>query len=139
LQSQSNGPANIVITSDYQQYDKVSDMMIASGNVKIIYGDYIAVGPKATFRLKDQDVDQIFLTGRPTITEPGRTITADKITISTHPKNFDAVGNVKVNFQARQKTAATAPATTAKKPATTAIKPPIKNGKPLPTDDPSDY
>jgi lipopolysaccharide export system protein LptA len=136
-------PDKVFISSDYQQYDKASDMMIASGNVKILYGDYIAIGPKATFKLKGNDLDRIFLTGRPTITDNGRTVTGDRITITTNPKNFDAVGNVKVNFKANQRAAGTeAPhatvATNNKRPAHgKVLKGP--NGKPLPTDDPADY
>ncbi|WP_373531500.1 LptA/OstA family protein [Vampirovibrio sp.] len=124
-------PTKVIITSDYQQYDKSSDVMMASGNVKILYDDYVAVGPKATFKLKGNDLDRIFLTGRPTITEPGRVITADKITITTNPKNFDAVGNVKVNFKTENKGAQQPAATPAKGPATGA--------KALPSDEASDY
>jgi len=133
-------PTKVFITSDYQQYDKASDMMIASGNVKILYGDYVAVGPKATFKLKGNDLDKIYLTGRPTITDNGRTVTGDRITITTNPKNFDAIGNVKVNFKANQKPGApAAPApSSAKKPPELKV-PKGTNGKPLPTDDPSDY
>jgi lipopolysaccharide export system protein LptA len=137
-------PTKVFITSDYQQYDKASDTMIASGNVKIVYGDYLAVGPKATFKLRGNDLDRIFLTGRPTITESGRTITADKITITTNPKNFDAVGNVKVNFKTAAKPGTSSPA-----PASGDKKQPAAYGKTvkgqtvskqqLPTDDPSDY
>jgi len=133
-------PTKVFISSDYQQYDKASDVMIASGNVKILYGDYVAIGPKATFRLKGNDLDQIVLTGRPTITDNGRTVTGDRIVITTNPKNFDAVGNVKVNFNAKNRTAGAA---SANPPAavTSAKKPVAKgpNGKPLPKDDPSDY
>lgn len=125
-------PTKVIITSDYQQYDKSSDVMIASGNVKIIYDDYVAVGPKATFKLNGSDLDRIFLTGRPTITETDRVITADKITITTNPKNFDAVGNVKVSL----KTAKRKPAAETK-PA--AGKDAAPAGKALPTDDASDY
>lgn len=131
-------PRKVIITSDYQQYDKSSDIMIASGNVKIIYDDYVAVGPKATFKLKGNDLDRIFLTGRPTITEPSRVITADKITITTNPKNFDAVGNVKVNFKTADNNGT--PGSAAKKPAST--KPAGKvgtNGKPLPSDESYEY
>jgi lipopolysaccharide export system protein LptA len=137
----ADGPSRVVITSDYQQYDKSSDVMIASGNVKILYGDYVAVGPKATFKLKDNDIDRIFLTGRATITETGRTITADKITITTNPKNFEAVGNVKVNFKNAGTPAAAKPASGKATPqAGGAAKSPSKPaGKPLPQDDPSDY
>jgi lipopolysaccharide export system protein LptA len=138
LEGKNDGPDRVFITSDYQQYDKSSDMMIASGNVKIVYGDYVAIGPKATFKLKGNDLDRILLSGRGTITENGRTITADKITITTNPKNFDAVGNVKVNFKTSQK-----PGTTTGKPAPAAAAgkavTPAKGGKALPQDDPSDY
>ncbi len=133
---QANGPDKVTITSDYQQYDKATDTMIASGNVKIVYGDYLATGPKATFKLKDQDLDRIFLTGRPTIIESGRTITADKITITTNPKNFDAVGNVKVNFKSTQKPAAAPNPAQSGKPAPAGKSQPAKA---LPVDDPSDY
>lgn len=125
-------PRKVIITSDYQQYDKSSDTMMASGNVKIIYDDYVAVGPKATFKLKGNDLDRIFLTGRPTITETGRVITADKITITTNPKNFDAVGNVKVNFKTANRPGQPAEAKAAPAGKGSA-------GKALPTDDPSDY
>lgn len=131
----ANKPKTVFITSDYQQYDKSSDVMIASGNVKIIFDDYVATGPKATFKLKGNDLDHIFLTGRPTITEPGRVITADKITITTNPKNFDAVGNVKVNFQTADRSAQAAPAASSVKPGPKAP----GSGKALPKDDASDY
>jgi len=143
LQSKTpDNPSRVVITSDYQQYDKASDMMIASGHVKIIYGDYVAVGPKATFRMKDNDIDRIFLTGRPTITETGRVITADKITITTNPKNFEAVGNVNVNFKAHDQSSQPAAAKPAAAPSAggAAAKPAgATPAKALPKDDPSDY
>lgn len=125
-------PTKVIITSDYQQYDKSSDVMIASGHVKIIYDDYVAVGPKATFKLNGNDLDRIFLTGRPTITETDRVITADKITITTNPKNFDAVGNVKVSL----KTTKQKPAAETKPAAGQGAAP---AGKALPKDDLSDY
>jgi lipopolysaccharide export system protein LptA len=134
LKGRESGPTQVIITSDYQQYDKATDTMIASGNVKILYDNYVAIGPKATFKLKNNDIERIFLTGRPTITEDERVITADKITITTNPKNFDAVGNVKVSFKNR-------PA----QPAATSSAPGVNkqvSGKPLKPvqkDDPSDY
>jgi len=134
-------PPQVVITSDYQQYDQSSDMMIASGNVKILYGDYIATGPKATFKLKDNDLDRIVMTSRATIIDNGRTITADKIIITTNPKNFDAMGNVKVNFKKADRPAP-APAASAKpaaKGGKTSGGKAVPAGKPLPKDDPSDY
>jgi lipopolysaccharide export system protein LptA len=99
---QSGNTKRVFITSDYQQYDKASDTYLASGNVKLLYDDYVAVGPKATFKLKDGIVEKIFMTGRSSITENGRKIVADKITIVTNPKHFDAYGNVKTQFEAKR-------------------------------------
>jgi lipopolysaccharide export system protein LptA len=141
INSSVDQPDKVFISSDYQQYDKASDMMIASGNVKILYGDYVAIGPKATFKLKGNDLDRIFLTGRPTITDNGRTVTGDRITITTNPKNFDAVGNVKVNFKANptHPPESAPPATSSSKKPALGKAPKAINGKPLPTDDPRDY
>jgi lipopolysaccharide export system protein LptA len=142
--AQPGDPDRVLLTSDYQQYDKASDTILASGNVRILYGDYTAVGPKATFKLKNKDLDRILLTGRATITENGRTVTADRITITTHPRNFDAVGNVKVNFKTQSATSpspsgtATRPAGGKPAPAKSPIKP-APSSKPLPADDASDY
>ncbi|MBY0402536.1 MAG: hypothetical protein K2X66_01450 [Cyanobacteria bacterium] len=113
----------ILIDSDYQQYDKVSQTILASGNVRIVYDTYIATGPKATFKMKDGAVDQIILTGRPSIIELDRKIVADKITIITNPKHFDAFGNVKTQFQAKDETAAPPPAVSTEKPSATSGKP----------------
>jgi lipopolysaccharide export system protein LptA len=93
---------NIVIRADYQQYDKASDTMLASGKVRIQYEDYLAAGPKATFKLKDNSVDKIYLSGRPTIDEKDRQVTADSITISTVPKRFDAVGRVQTRLRQQE-------------------------------------
>lgn len=94
-----DGTDTIIIRSDYQHYDKSSDKMLASGHVKVTYGNYIATGPKATFKLNKGELDNILMTGRPTIVEDDRTIIADKIVITTNPKNFDATGNVKIQFK----------------------------------------
>ncbi len=108
--TQKNNNDKIYIYSDYQQYDKASDQMLASGHVKLIFGDYVATGPKATFKLKGNDLDRILLTGRPTIKDKERVITADTIVITTNPKNFDAKGNVKIQFQAKKQPATATPA-----------------------------
>lgn len=141
-------PDRVFLSSDYQQYDKVADTILASGHVRILYGDYIAVGPKATFKIKNKDLDRIILTGRATITETGRVITADRIVITTHPRNFDATGNVKVNFKTTQSAATGArPAAGGKAPvkaivggakASPATKPAAPATKPV-KDDASDY
>jgi lipopolysaccharide export system protein LptA len=91
-------PSTVLIKSDYQQYDKAADTMIASGNVHIEYQDYIADGPKATFKLNKGALDQIVLLGRSTIIDKDRTVTGDRIVITTNPKHFDAYGNVKSAF-----------------------------------------
>lgn len=113
---QGGGTQHVLINSDYQQYDKASETYLASGNVKIVYDTYVAEGPKATFKLKDGTVDKIYLTGRSSIIENDRKIVADKITIVTNPKHFDAFGNVKTQFQAKkaEEAPASAPPATAK-------------------------
>jgi lipopolysaccharide export system protein LptA len=98
---------NAIIKSAYQQYDKGSDTMLASGNVAIDYKDYKAYGPKATFKMKSGDLDKILMTGRSKIiTDDGRQVEADTIVITTNPKHFDAKGNVKTKFLAKQQPAA---------------------------------
>jgi len=145
-EQEGGGPDKVLIFSDYQNYDKAANKMIASGHVKILYGDYIATGPKATFNIVGGTVDRIFLTGRSTIIEKAKKVTADKITITTNPKNFDAVGNVKTQFEQQSKTAVkpgAAPAS--KKPGTTfsakpSAKPAAKPGGPkLQQDNELDY
>lgn len=131
-------PSDVYITSAYQQYDNDADTMLASGNVKIDYGDYKTSGPKATFRMKSGQVDTILLTGRSTITTNGRQVTADQITITTSPKHFDAVGNVKSQFLAKQQPAAKpAPAATKSTPkgGNTSLTLPAKEDTTKPADD----
>lgn len=115
LKEKQQGPDKVLVYSDYQNYDKASSKMLASGHVKILYGDYVATGPKATFNIVNGSVDKIFLTGRSTIIEQARKVTADKITITTNPKNFDAVGNVQTQFQTQAKPSPTAAAKPAAK------------------------
>lgn len=119
---------DVYIYSAYQQYDNIADTMLASGNVKIDYGDYKTSGPKASFRMKGGQVDTILLTGRSTITTHGRRVTGDKITITTQPQHFDAVGHVKSQFLAKSKPATPAPAII--KPTTPIKKPRIHINSP---------
>ncbi len=121
-------PPRVYIDSDFQQYDKASDTMLASGNVKILYGDYKAFGPKATFRMKNGQVDKIFISGRGTIITNGRQVTADKIVITTTPRHFDALGNVKSKFLTKKAEPAGSSASAAKakpltSPSGTTVKP----------------
>ena len=86
----------IQVWSNYQQYDRKNNVIMASGNVRVHYKDYIAVGPKATVfpDKKTGELNQVIFTGRSKITEQARSIEADKITMFMNPKDFYAEGNV---------------------------------------------
>ncbi|MBQ2870671.1 hypothetical protein IJE86_03100 [bacterium] len=86
----------IQVWSDYQQYDRNKNVLMASGNVRIHYKDYIAIGPKATvFPDKNTNkLNEVVFTGRAKITEQARSIEADKIVMYMNPKDFYAEGNV---------------------------------------------
>lgn len=84
------------IWSDFQQYNKLSGIVIASGKVKIIYNEYTAWGPKATAfpDSRTKKMNKIVFQGRSKIEQAGRTIEANHITMTMKPKNFSAEGNV---------------------------------------------
>lgn len=107
-------PSRVFLNSAFQQFDNATNTILASGAVKLVYEDYLVTGPKASFKLKPQGesrtIDRIYLTGRPTITDNERKITADKIVITPNPKAFDAQGNVKTQFQSKPASAAQPPA-----------------------------
>lgn len=92
--------SKVVVRSDYQQFDKTSNTLITGGNVRINYKDYIATGPKASFVSDTPNAkpNRIIFIGRSTIKQGARVIEANKITITTSPKNFLAEGNVKTRF-----------------------------------------
>jgi lipopolysaccharide export system protein LptA len=107
--------SNVLMTSDYQQFDQLARTILASGRVHIDYEDYDVRGPKANIRLKPgdgMDIESILLTSRPTIIDKERRVTADQILVSVDPKRFDARGNVKTQFQ----TKSSSPAATETKP-----------------------
>ena len=83
-----------------QQYNNKTNTAIASGNTKIIYNDYVATGPKAVMEAnpKTKKPNKIMFSGRSKINDGGKSITADKITITMNPKNFTAEGNVKTQI-----------------------------------------
>ncbi|MEB3246058.1 MAG: LptA/OstA family protein [Vampirovibrionales bacterium] len=97
----SAGKPPITIESDYQQFDKTSNTVIASGHVRIVYEDYRVSAPKATFKIINNTVETIDLIGRSSVSDGDRTITADKIILRTNPKSFDAKGNVKTQFKSQ--------------------------------------
>lgn len=93
------GAGKVSMSSDFQQYDKINNLIIGSGHVKVIYQDYIATGPRATlYTSADDNLDKIIFTGRAQIKDSLRKVDADKITVSFDPKNFSAEGNVKTQF-----------------------------------------
>ena len=64
---------------------------------KIQYEDYIATGPKVIV-VQDKTtkkLNEAIFVGRAKIETKGRTIEADRITITMNPKDFKAEGNVK--------------------------------------------
>lgn len=87
----------IKVWANTQQFNKKSNILSASNNVKIIYKDYYANGPHATV-LPDKNtnkLNKIVFSGRSKINNNGRTIEADKIVMTMNPKDFSAEGNVK--------------------------------------------
>lgn len=122
----------VIIKADYQQYDKASETMLASGNVHVTYQDYIATGPKATFKMKNGQLDRITLSGRGNIIDRERSVTADRIVITINPKHFDAEGNVKSAFLTKDntQTSASSPSSAGKTGATAPASAGATTGKP---------
>lgn len=89
--------SKLILKADYQQYDKKSNTFLGSGGVKIWFKDYYAQGPKVTFYpdKKTSKPNEIYFTGRSSITQDVKTIYADKIKLILKPKNFYAEGNTK--------------------------------------------
>lgn len=89
--------SKLTLKANYQQYDKKSNTFLGSGKVRIWFKDYYAQGPKVTF-YPDKTTNkpnEIYFTGRSSITQDIKTIYADKIKIILKPKNFFAEGNTK--------------------------------------------
>jgi lipopolysaccharide export system protein LptA len=89
--------SKLKLKADYQQYDQKSNTFMGSGKVEIWFKDYYAQGPKVTFYPNPQTKkpNEIYFSGRSSITEDIKTIFADKIKIILKPKNFYAEGNTK--------------------------------------------
>ncbi len=87
----------IIVRSEFQQYNKNANTLVASKNVRVTYKDYYAVGPKASVfpDPKTKKLNKVVFQGRSKITEQGRTIEADSIIMTIEPKDFTAEGNVK--------------------------------------------
>lgn len=89
--------AKLTLKSKYQQFDKRSNVFTGSGNVRTWYKDYYAEGPKMSVfpDKKTNKFNEIYFTGRSSITEKEKTIYADKIKMVLEPKNFFADGNAR--------------------------------------------
>ena len=89
--------SKLILKSKYQQYDRKSNTFSGSGDVKIWFKDYYAEGPKVTFYpdKKTNKPNEIYFTGRSSLTQGLKTIYADKIKLVLKPKNFFAEGNTK--------------------------------------------
>ena len=76
----------------------ISIKIIATGDVKVKYADYTAIGPKAIMHInpKTNKPEKVIFSGRSKITEKEiNSVEADKITMTIEPKTFEAEGRVK--------------------------------------------
>lgn len=90
----------IKVWSDFQHVNQTANTIGASGHVKVVYEDYVAVGPKATVYPNNQNkLNRVVFIGRSKITNKGYSIEADKIEMTLDPKDFKAEGNVKTLLQ----------------------------------------
>lgn len=89
--------SKLTLKANYQAFDQQANTFLGSGNVQIWFKDYYAKGPKVSFYPdpKTRKPNEIYFTGRSSITQDIKTIYADKIKIILKPKNFYADGNTK--------------------------------------------
>lgn len=89
--------SKLTLKSTYQEYNQKRSIFNASGNVRIWYQDYYAVGPKVTLYpgQGSEKPNEAYFTGRSSITQGVRTIFADRIKMTMSPKSFDAQGNTR--------------------------------------------
>ena len=89
--------SKLTLKSSYQEYNQKRSIFNASGNVRIWYQDYYAVGPKVTLypTSGSSKPNEAYFTGRSSITQGVRTIYADKIKMTMKPKTFEAQGNTR--------------------------------------------
>ena len=86
----------LVLKSRRQEYAQEKSIFNASGNVRVWYDDYYAVGPKITvYPNKEGKPNEVYFSGRSSITQGVRTIYADKIKMTMKPKDFHADGNTR--------------------------------------------
>ena len=87
----------LTIHSDYQQFNKLQNVYIGNGHVKIWFDEYFAQGPKVTVvpDAKTNKPNEIYFVGRSKIVQQDKDIIADKIKMTMNPKDFIAEGNVR--------------------------------------------
>ena len=93
----TNNGDRVIVTARSQQYNRIGNTVIGSGNVHVLYGDYVADGPKAIMHMdsKTNQPQKIIFVGRSKIVEKGtNSVEADRITILTNPRKFEAKGHV---------------------------------------------
>lgn len=88
--------ATLILKANRQEYAQDRNIFNASGNVRVWYQDYYAIGPKLTlYPNKEGKPNEAYFTGRSSITQGVRTIYADKIKMTMKPKDFHADGNTR--------------------------------------------
>ncbi len=89
--------AMLNLYSDRQEFNQLTNFYNATGGVKIYYEDYFAQGPKVVIYPDKvtKKPGEIYFVGRSSISQGVRTIYADKIMMTTNPKNFKAEGNTR--------------------------------------------
>lgn len=92
--------SKLLVKSRYQQLNRLTNNVIAGGDVKVKFKDYYATGPKAQLFVdpKTQKPKEVIFTGRSKITQNGSTVEADRIRMTMQPKEFFADGNVKTSI-----------------------------------------
>lgn len=87
----------LTLYSDRQEFNQATNFYNATGKVKIYYEDYFAQGPKVVIYPDKvtKKPGEIYFVGRSSISQGVRTIFADKIKMTTNPKNFQAEGNTR--------------------------------------------
>lgn len=86
----------LVLKSSRQEYSQDKGTFNASGNVRVWYQDYYAAGPKIViYPNSEGKPNEVYFTGRSSITQGVRTIYADRIKMTMKPKDFHAEGNTR--------------------------------------------
>ena len=92
----NNDGKKLTLKSNIQEFVQDKNTFAASGNVRVWYDDYYAIGPKINvYPGNDGKPNDVYFVGRSSITQGVRTIYADKIKMKLKPKDFQAEGNTR--------------------------------------------